>query len=415
MTSTPHTVVIGAGIIGVASALWLKRYGHEVTLVDRNPPGTGTSFGNACVLAACSFVPVTSPGLIQKAPGYLFDKNFPLFLRWSYLPKLTPFLMRYLGHANDTDTRRIAKSLHFITHDSVEQHKALAGNTRAFSWIDDRPYTFAYKDRAAFEADGYAWRLRAEAGFLPDILEGDAVQDYQPALSKDFRFMCIMHDHGFIMNPKEYIDALTKTFQEMGGRLVQSDVKDFEWRDNRVSAVMCAEEKLSCDHTVLATGAFSKALMKKLGLNVPLESERGYHILYKEPSISPTVPIMITTGKFVATPMNAGLRCAGTVEFGGLDAGASRKPLAFMRRTVAKAFPGLEAQSEEEWLGHRPATPDSLPLIGQVRNTGVYAGFGHQHIGLTAGAKTGRVIADMLCGHPIDHDMSPYDANRFSP
>jgi D-amino-acid dehydrogenase len=169
-----------------------------------------------------------------------------------------------------------------------------------------------------------------------------------------------------------------------------------------------------CDAVVLATGVWSSPLMKKLGLKVPLETERGYHIVFEEAEGGPTHPIMVASGKFVATPMAAGLRCAGIVEFGGLDAGPSAAPFALLRKQAKAAFPGLRASGEVEWLGHRPAPSDSLPLIGEVGATGVYAAFGHHHIGLTGGPKTGRLVAGLAAGRPANIDLSAYAPQRFA-
>jgi glycine/D-amino acid oxidase-like deaminating enzyme len=411
---TQPIIVIGAGIVGVSTAIWLARAGRKVTLVDRGAPGMGTSYGNGGVLAACGNVPVTGPGLIHKGPGYLLNREFPLFLRWSYLPKLVPWLIRYLSHANDADTRRIAAGLAPIVGDSVDQHKALTQGTDAAAWLADSPYSFAFRDRAAFEADAYSFALRREHGFAPDIIEGPAVQEFEPALGPSITCLAVMRDHGFIRDPAAYVAALADELQKLGGIWHQSEVRDFTLTDGRVSAVVTDRETLPCSDVVLATGVWSKPLMAKLGLKVPLESERGYHIVFEGPENGPSTPLMVAAGKFVATPMQGGLRCAGVVEFGGLEAGPSRAPFALLRRQVAQAFPNLTTTHEEEWQGHRPAPADSLPLIGPVGVTGVYAGFGHHHIGLTGGPKTGRLIAQMITGAAPNMDMRPYDPQRFA-
>lgn len=411
---TGHVIIIGAGIVGVSTGIWLRRYGAEVTLIDRGAPGQGTSYGNAGVLAACSMVPVTAPGLIAKAPGMLLDKDFPLFLRWAYLPKLAPWLMRYLSHANDRETRRIAEGLTPIVADSVDQHKALVQSTAAAEWVTDSPYHFAYRDRAAFEADSYTWSLRRKAGFLPEIAEGTAVQAVEPNLSSAIGCLATMKDHGFIRDPGGYVAALAEVFREMGGLIQTAEVTDFELAGGRVSAVCTTDGALPCDHVVLATGVWSKPLMRKLGLKVPLESERGYHIVFEDARNGPQAPTMVTSGKFVATPMAAGLRCAGVVEFGGLTAGPSRAPFDLLRRQVRAAYPTLTHAREEEWMGHRPAPADSLPLIGEIGTSGVLSAFGHHHIGLTGGPKTGRLIADMLTDRTPNIDMRPYTPNRFA-
>ncbi len=295
--------------------------------------------------------------------------------------------MRYLSHATDSETRRIAKGLTPILGDSVDQHHALAEGTSAEKWVKDSTYSFAYSDRVAFKADAYTWELRKNAGFVPELIEGDAVREMEPILSKDVKLLALMRDHGFVYDPGAYVQALADVFTEMGGTFVQTEVRDFDLSSGSISAVMTDTGRFNCNKAVLATGVWSRPLMEKLGLNVPLEAERGYHILYKDPNEQPNQPIMVASGKFVATPMAQGLRCAGVVEFGGLEASASKAPLALLRKKVHETFPSLKASSEEEWLGFRPAPSDSLPLIGEVGTSGVYAAFGHHHIGLTGGPK----------------------------
>ena len=411
---TRQVVVIGAGIVGISTAIWLRRAGVEVTVVDRGAPGTGTSHGNAGLLAACAMVPVTGPGLTRKAPGMLLDRDFPLFMRWSYLPKLLPWLRKYMSHANDADTKRIAQSLIPIVADTVEQHKSLCNDLGLGSWVNDSDYCFAYKDRSVFEAETYTWALRREAGFVPEIIEGQDVRDYEPSLGDDITCLAILKNHGFIRSPGGYVRALARAFEDMGGTLREAEVKDLDLTGGTVTGVQTTQGTIHCDDVVIATGAWSKPLMQKLGLNIPLETERGYHIVFENATDGASRPIMLTSGKFVATPMDQGLRCAGIVEFGGLDAGPSRAPLALLRRQVAKAFPKMKATGEIEWMGHRPSTTDSLPLIGQVGQSRVFTAFGHQHIGLTGGPKTGRLVAGLITGAQVNTDLAPYHPQRFS-
>ncbi|MDQ2093192.1 NAD(P)/FAD-dependent oxidoreductase [Rhodalgimonas zhirmunskyi] len=405
--------VIGAGINGAASAIWLTRAGFDVTLLDKGKPGMGASYGNACILASCSIAPVTAPGLIAKGPGYLLDPDFPLFLRWSYLPRLMPWLVKYLSHANERDTRRIAQGLLPVIGDSVEQHQALTHGTRAAKWVKPSDYSYVYRDRAAFEADAFTWALRREAGFVPELVEGPAVQEIEPILAPDQTFMAINHDHGYILDPGAYVADLVDIFTEMGGRFIQTEVRDFDLSGGRISAVLTDQGRIECDHAVLAAGVWSKPLMEKLGITVPLEAERGYHIVYKQPTQTPNSPMMLAAGKFVATHMAQGVRCAGIVEFGGLTPKKSKAPLRLLRKKVAEILPNMQAAEEEEWLGYRPAPTDSLPLIGEIGATGVFTAFGHHHVGLTGGAKTGRMVADLIAGTPPNIDMSVYDPKRF--
>ena len=409
-----HCVVVGAGIVGVSTALFLARSGAQVTLIDRLAPGEGTSHGNAGILAACAMVPVTVPGLISKAPAMLLKKDSPLFMRWSYLPKIAPWLRRYLGNANDKDTQRISEQLAFIVSDSVEQHQDLAGNTEADKWLQPSDYQFAYRTMADFEADHYVWSIRSRLGFEPELVTGDAVREKEPALGPETDVLAVLKNHGHIKSPGLYVKSLAKVFEAMGGSIRRATLQDVTLVDGHVAAIETSEGSIPCDRAVIATGVWSKPLCEKFGLVMPLESERGYHVIFKNPSVSVTVPTMISSGKFVATPMHDGMRCAGIVELGGLDAGPSKQPIEFLMRQVKQTFPELSYSDTVEWLGHRPAPADSLPFIGEIANTGVYTAFGHHHIGLTGGPKTGRLIAELIFNERDAQELQAFSPERFT-
>lgn len=410
---TQHVLVIGAGIVGVSTAIWLRRAGASVTLVDRQGPGEGTSHGNAGILASAAMVPVTTPGLVRKAPGYLLDPDFPLYMRWLYLPKIAPWLLRFLKNANDADTRRIARALTPLIGDSVIQHKSLVADIGLGHWVTESDYCFAYETRAGFEAESYTWALRRDAGFEPQLIEGADVHDYEPNISPSIELIAALKEHGFIKDPGGYVRALAQAFEDMGGVMRRAEVKDFDLSGGRISGVETTQGRIDCDDVVLASGVWSKPLMKKLGLNVPLETERGYHVVYEQATGGPSRPVMVASGKFVATPMTQGVRCAGIVELGGLDPKLSKAPLALLRRKARETFPHMSAASEVEWLGFRPSTTDSLPLIGEIGSSRVFAAFGHQHVGLTGGPKTGRLIAGLVTGQPPNMELGAYAPERF--
>ncbi len=405
--------IVGAGIVGVATALWLQRDGHAVTLIDRTGPAAGASFGNGGVLASAGIVPVTGPGLIRKAPGMLADPDQPLFLRWGYLPRLAPWLARYLRHANARDTRRIAAAIHGVTGDSLAEHQALARGTGAERWIVPSDYLYAYRDRAAHAADAFAWELRRAAGFVWDELEGAGVAAYDPALAQA-GFAVRLGDHGRISDPGAYVAALADHVVAQGGALRIASVTGVVRDGGRVTGLRAGGETVAADAVVIAAGAWSRPLARALGVSVPLESERGYHLDLWEPSEVPRAPTMIVAGKFVATPMEGRLRLAGIVEFGGLDAPPSAAPFALLRRQARAAFPGLTWARETEWMGHRPAPADSIPVIGAVPGAaGAYLAFGHHHIGLTSGPRTGRLLAQLVSGRQPNIDLAPYSPARF--
>ncbi len=408
-------IVVGAGIAGVSTALWLQRYGqNNVTLIDRGEPGEGTSFGNAGVLASCSITPVTTPKMIPKIPWYLLNPEFPLYVIWQKLPYLTPFLIRYLLNANDKDTRKISRGLTQIVTDSVAQHKELAQGTKAEQWLQDSKYIFAYQSRKSFENDSYVWSLRTEAGFVPEIVEGEDIKEILPETGSNINFLAVMESHGFILNPGQYVKDLATTFKEQGGKFVKAQVKDFRMEDGKISSVETDQGSFDSTALVITAGIWSKELMAKLGVKVPMESERGYHILFRSPSIVPPCPVMVASAKFVMTPMAIGLRCAGVLEFGGLTAPPSKKPLEVIKANIQTTYPHLEWEGTEEWLGHRPAPCDSLPFIGELGKSGIFTGFGHHHIGLTSGPKTGRILAEIIVNNQFIVDITPYYPRRYT-
>ncbi len=413
MSTPQRIIVIGAGINGVSAAIWLRRAGHEVTLLDKDGPGAGASFGNAGLLAQWAIIPVNTPGLMTTGLKYLLNPKSPLFLQWSYAPRLLPWLIKFLSNANEDGARLMIEGLAPILTDSVTQHQALTRGTSAADFIGLSDFSYAYETRAAFDADSYGWQFRSDTGMAPELIEGPAVQEAEPILGRRIQCLAVTKDHGHILNPGGYLKALAQVFVEEGGTLRRADVWDLTLAGGRITSVETDQGSLPCDQAVLAAGIWSKPLMRKLGLNVPMEAERGHHLHLKNPSQMPRNPLMVTTGKFGVTPMNDGLRCAGTVELGSIEKGLSRKPLELIRHYIAQTFPDLTYDSAEEWLGFRPSTPDSLPLIGEIGQTGVHAAFGHQHIGLTAGPKTGRLVADMIAGRRPNIDMAPYNANRF--
>ncbi len=415
MTDRGKTVaVIGAGIVGVSTAIWLQRDGHKAVLIDKEGPAAGASFGNGGVLASCSVVPVTVPGLLRKAPGMLFSAEQPLFLKWGYLPRLLPWLVKYLRTANAETVKRRAAALAPIIGDSLADHQALAQGTAAERYIVPSDYLYLYNDRAHFEGDAFGWGVRKENGFSWELLEGEALRSYDPEFGPEIGFGVKLGNHGVISDPGEYVKTLAAHAEAGGATIVKAHVEDVVRESGRVIGLRAGGETIGCDAAVLATGAWSGPLAKAFGLAVPLETERGYHLELWEPSVMPRAPVMVASGKFVATPMDGRIRLAGIVEFGGLDAPPSRAPFRLLERNIRKAMPGLTWKRSVEWMGHRPSMADSIPVIGAVPGLeGAVAAFGHDHVGLTGGPKTGRLVAQIISGKQPNLDLTPYSPARF--
>jgi D-amino-acid dehydrogenase len=406
--------IVGGGIIGTATALSLVRQGHKVSMIDPNQPGRAACYGNAGCLNPSSVVPVNIPGAISKVPRMILDPNSPLFLRWSYLPRLLPWIIPYLSHCRNSEALRIGDGLAALVSDSPAEHKMLADGTTAAQYLRDTDYVVVYNDLASFAADAYGWSLRKHFGIEWDVVEAEAYKQMEPALAHQSYVAVRLPGHGFVSDPGRYVAALTTEFRKLGGTFVEDEVVDFVFDRDQAGVVLQSGTHVNFSTLVIAAGAWSGRLTKKLGLSVPLESERGYHVEFIEPSAMPTRPTLFASGKFIATPMDGRLRCAGVVEFGGLDMPASKGPVDFIKRQVKEIFPELRYREIRTWQGHRPALTDSLPIIDRLpsRNNVILA-FGHHHVGLCSGPKTARIVADLVAGKDPGIDLAPYRADRF--
>ena len=410
-----HVVIAGAGIVGVSSAIWLQRAGHKVTLVDRMDGALRTSYGNAGVLAAGAILPVPVPGLARKLPKMLFSRDEPLFLQWRYLPRLLPFLLKYLSFARADHVAHCARSLSYLLSDSHAQHQSLAKGTGAERFISDEDFCFGYASEASYRADEPGRALRRAHGYEIEELDGAAYAARDPLYRSQFAKVVCYKNSGRISDPGAYLAALVTNFEAEGGTLLAAQIEDIELEDGVYKALITDQGRVAGDHVVLAMGAWSGKMAKKLGIKrLALESERGYHIELHNPSAMPKAPMMVAAGKFVVTPMEGRIRCAGVVEFASTEAPAQDGPLDFIKRQIAALFPELRYDHMSEWMGRRPATTDSLPLIGPARAIGNgHMAFGNQHVGLTAGPKTGRLIADMVSNRPNNADLSAFDPSRY--
>ena len=407
-------IVIGAGIVGVSTAIWLQRSGFKVTIIDQKGPATGASHGNAGILAASSIIPVPNPSLIKKLPFYLLSKDSPVFFKMSYLPKMFPFLMSYLSKSNLREVNKYAERMTPLIFDTVCQHKSLAKGTGAEKFISYQDYCFGYETEENFLNDKKVWKLRQKHGLPFEVVNGNEFSNFDPFYKDLFDVIVKCKNHGKINDPGLYVKTLCDHFLSQGGELIISKVNDISSKNLNDVIVKIESDSLIANKIIVATGAWSKKILKKFKIKMPLESERGYHVEYVEPNFYPKVPMMLTSKKFVITPMDGRIRVAGLVEFAGLKTLKRKPPLNLLKNKIKDLFPNLECKEKIEWLGHRPALVDSLPMLGYLdKNKQILVAFGHQHLGLTAGAKTGRIVSDLIIGNDIKLKISNYRPNRF--
>ena len=406
-----RVIVVGAGIVGVAAALHLQRRGFPVVLVDRGEPGEATSSGNAGVVSPSALVPVQHPGMLRRAPSLLRDPDGPLFLDFFFALRHAKWFAAYLRHGKADEVRRIADGLGGLTRGALGEHLDLARDTAAAAWIRAGDYLYIYPDRSGFEAESFSFRIRAERGICWSEVAADELRELEPDLSPDFRFAIRLPGHGIALNPARLVRELARSFAEKGGEIVRAEVRRVD-PESRTLATSAGPTPYGA--LVVAAGPWSAELARQVGVRAPLMSERGYHVFFRDPGVRHNHALKVSFGKFVATPMDGGMRVAGIVEFKPPDAPADPRVVARLKRHARRLFPSARLDDAGEWVGRRPALPDSLPVIGPAPNyPDVFLAFGHHHIGLTTGPKTGKLIAQLAAGETPEINLAPFRPGRF--
>ena len=418
-TGTKRVGVIGAGMVGVCAASWLQRDGHSVFLVEAGEPGHGASFGNAGCLNGSSVTPVSMPGVIRNVPRWLLDPLGPLSLRWTYLPAIAPWLVRFVRSGTPDKVRAQARALRPLVGPTLEALKPLVAAARVEDLVHRLGHLYVYRSAESLEKDRLAWQLRRENGVEIDEFDADELRQLEPALSRDYVRGVLVRENGHTSNPLGLVERLLGHFVRSGGELVHARANGFRLDGRRLAAIQTDSGDLPADAAVVCAGAYSKPLAAALGDRVPLETERGYHLMISDPERMPRIPTADADGKFVATPMDTGLRFAGTVELAGLAAPPDWRRARILLAQGRKMLPGLAASHPEErismWMGHRPSLPDSLPVLGPSRaSPDVFYAFGHGHVGMTAAPMTGKIVAELVDGRSPAIDISPFAAGRFA-
>lgn len=408
-------IVVGAGIVGACTALQLAKAGWSVTLYDGNPPGSeaAASYGNGAWISPASIIPMSQPGLWKQVPRLLRDRNGPLTIDWASLPRLAPWLLRFLwAGATKARVGRTAARLNWLLNDGPARHLALAAQTGQEGMILQRGLLYAYPDRAAFEAEALGWDLRRAHGLAYAEWGEPELRRRLPALGPNYRFAVHVLEGAHCRDPGRYVAGIATAAERAGARFRQARVQAI-LGGARPRVVFNGGETQGADRIVVAAGIHSGRLVRGLGLRIPMESERGYHVTLLGDETPFDIPVMPSTGRMANTPTDAGLRLSGQVELASMDKPPNWERAAVLHRHALASYPYLAERGAADlrvWMGHRPSTPDGLPVIGPfARHPGIVAAFGHGHIGLAAGPKTAEMVLAALEGR------SPAEARCFLP
>jgi D-amino-acid dehydrogenase len=409
-----NVVIIGAGIVGICTALFLREKGVSVELVDREPPAEGASYGNAGVVSPWSCVPQSLPGLWREAPKWLFNPEGPLTVRLPYLPAFLPWALKFLKAGNEARLPAIADAMNALNSPSVTLYRQLLAGTGSEDLIADSNYVMVYRNQARIDLEQAGWRLRQERQVPMEVLDAGALHEIEPALSPEYRGAVLIRGQARARDPGAVGKALAAKAEAMGAQFRRADVRAIAPDGGNGWRISTDGDDIGAAKLVIAAGAWSARLLAPLGLKLPLEAERGYHLVLRDPGVTLNNSIMDTEAKFVVSSMLAGVRCAGTAEFAGIDAAPDYRRARVFKRLAKRLFPDINVDDPEEWMGRRPSFPDSLPCLGQVpgqRN--LFAAFGHSHYGFSMGPNTGRIVAAVVAGENPGVDMTPYSASRF--
>jgi D-amino-acid dehydrogenase len=413
-SNASHSVtVIGAGIVGLCVAYALRKDGFAVQVIDPEDPGSQCSFGNAGAISAGSVAPLAMPGILKNATKMLLEADGPLYVPPHYWLRAAPWLWRFIASATPQRVEEIATALTDLFADAVEHHRALAREVGCPDRVVQTGQLHLYRDAAALEKDRGSWRLRERHGVRCERLDWAAIRALEPAVNSDYTAAMFMPEQGAVTHPFAYAQAIAEAARQRGVVFVRDQVQALS-RDTDGWMVQGTQRGYRTAQVVLAAGVWSAQLLRPLGLRVPLESQRGYHLHVASSNLTIRRPIVFAEHKVFAVPMEHGLRISGTVEFGGLDMPPTSPRAAALGKAAVQGLPGLKLDAPTIWMGHRPCLPDSLPVLGPVRRyPGLWCAFGHGHLGVTGSVNTGRWITEGMRGRMAAKRYAAFAVERF--
>ncbi len=404
--------IIGAGIQGVCNALFLQKKGYQVTLFDREEPGSAASYGNAGHFSPYASVPLNRPDVIADVPSMLISSRGPLALKWNYVPKMIPWFARFILNCREEKMMHTAKNMHQILDHSLPAFDELFEEINLEGLVENNGILYVWTNQN-MKSRELEIRIRDQLGVKQQLVNKKEIHDLEPNL-KPFYHGGVFYDYArHARNPRKILIKLFENFVNKSGRFLKLNIQNLDF-DEEKPVLRTETQRFIFDKIVIACGAFSKRLTDKLHENIPLDTERGYHVHFKDYDHLISRPIVYANRGFGMTPMEQGLRVVGTVEFGGLENSPSKSRIKNLILNAKDMLDGLP-EHKDEWLGFRPTLPDFLPVLGPSKNyKNVFYSFGHHHLGWTLGAISGKIISKMISGENTNLDLLPYSSIRFS-
>jgi glycine/D-amino acid oxidase-like deaminating enzyme len=408
-------IIIGAGVIGAATALALQKDGHKVTLIDRDEPCAGASFGNAGAIVNGSCAPTAMPGALFEGIRMLAQNKSPVSIHPAYLHKLAPWMFRFLLQSRSSAVIKNAHSLHALSQHAVVSWQQLIKPCELLSLFRSTGWLKVYESSKTFADDAKSHQLMDQLGVPYEMLDAAQIRDLEPALAPIFKHGFYQQDSLSISNPERLVKGMVKQFVGSGGAYKKFAVGQITVRDKSIE-LDSLDEHLSADKIIIAAGAWSRSLARQVGDNIPLDTERGYHLMLGNSAQSLlSRPVLNEESSFVLSPMETGLRMTAQVEFAGMDILPNFNKIRSLLPLAKQMLPDLEPREESAWMGFRPSLPDSLPVLGfSSQSNNVLYAFGHQHLGMTLAAISAQIIADLVASREPPIAVSPYRPDRFT-
>jgi D-amino-acid dehydrogenase len=404
--------VVGAGIQGVCTALFLQKKGYQVILFDRDLPINSASYGNAGHFSPYASVPLNRTDIVSDVPTMLLSSRGPLALKWNYVPKMIPWFLKFLLNCRQERMMHTAKNMHQILDQSLPAFDELFEEINLEGLVENKGILYVWTDKN-LKSRELENKIKEELGVKQQLVNPKEIHDLEPNL-KPFYHGGVYYDYArHARNPRKILTKLLENFINKGGKFLKLNIQDINFDEDK-PVIRSETQRFIFDKLVIACGAFSKKLTDKLHEQIPLDTERGYHVHFKDCDHLISRPVVHANRAFGLTPMEQGLRVVGTVEFGGLDNPLSKSRIKNLILNAKDMLEGLP-EHKDEWLGFRPSLPDFLPVIGPSKNyKNIFYSFGHHHLGWTLGAISGKIVSMMIANENTNLNLKPYSSLRFS-